>query len=186
MKEIRIGDKIISMDRAKELIEKIFDLRSNGHTQEEVAAQLGLERSFISRLEGIGEIRRARQIALIGSEVKDAKALEATAQTLGIDYVFLMNHKRLKMRDLLHMIGTVKDLDYIVFVGPADELTLIEKVLDTKIIGVPLEKEHRLEGILKELSEKRTRRSFRSIRRGEQGERSRKREPWVVTPQSRS
>lgn len=186
MKEIKIGDKIISIERARGLIEKIFELRSGGSTQEEVAGMLGLERSFISRLEGIGEIRRTKEIGLIGSGVRQAGKVEAQAKALGIEFIYLTDHAKTSLPEVLSVLNQAKELDYVVFLGSEEQRALIEKILDKKVVGIPLEKELALEEILKELSDKRTRRSFRSTRRGEKGERGRKRESWLVTPESRS
>lgn len=186
MKEIKIGDKIISVERARQLIEKVFYLRSGGSTQEEVAEMLGVERSFISHLEGIGEVRRSKRMALIGSGVDNEKQIHAEAEDLGIDFVFLSGKKNLAMREILYMLNEISDLDFIVYIGPSDELDLLEKVLDTKIIGIPLEKEGELKSILGDLAEKRTKRAFRSIRKGEKSERSSQREPWLVTTKPRS
>jgi predicted XRE-type DNA-binding protein len=55
---LRIGTKVIDRHRVHEHVDQALDLRSTGMSQQEVAAALGTERSFISRLEGLGEIRR--------------------------------------------------------------------------------------------------------------------------------
>ncbi|MCK4777826.1 MAG: hypothetical protein KAS39_05555 [Actinomycetia bacterium] len=52
MEIVRVGKKVISKDKIVNLISKILKLRSNGSTQLEVAKDLGIERSFISHLEG--------------------------------------------------------------------------------------------------------------------------------------
>ncbi len=184
MKEIKIGDKVISVERARELIEKIFDLRSEGSTQEEVAQMLGVERTFISRLEGIGEIRRSKEIALVCSGVSDEQKTRATAEDLGVDFFYLNGKKNTAMKDILWMLDRIKDIDYVVFLGHRDELALLEQVLDKKIAFIPLDKEYEIKPMLNDLANKRTRRSFRAARRGEKGERGRKREPWVVTQRS--
>ena len=57
----RIGDKLISLDRAERLLEQVLKLRSQGFSQQEVARRLCLDRSFISRLESAGEIRKGKR-----------------------------------------------------------------------------------------------------------------------------
>ncbi len=187
-KEIKIGDKIISMERASSLIDKIFDLRSNGSTQEEVAKMLGVERSFISHLEGIGEIRRSKEIALIGSTLTDVSRVEDTAARLGIEHVFLNRDGTARIEDALQVLALLKNIDFIIFLGPTKEHKLLEAVLDKKIIGIPSDKEKELETVLAEFADKRTRRAFRTARRGETSEpkRSGQRKYRLLKPESRS
>jgi transcriptional regulator with XRE-family HTH domain len=187
-KEIRIGDKIISMERASSLIDKIFDLRSSGSTQEEVAKMLGVERSFISHLEGIGEIRKSKEIALVGSGLADVKSVEATACRLGIEHVFLNQDGTARIEDALQVLALLRTIDFIIFLGPSKEHKLLEAVLDKKIIGISSEKEKTLEKTLAEFMDRRTRRAFRATRRGETGEpkRSGQRKYRLLKPESRS
>jgi transcriptional regulator with XRE-family HTH domain len=186
-KEIKIGDKIISMERASSLIDKIFDLRSGGATQEEVAKTLGVERSFISHLEGIGEVRKSKEIALIGSGLSDAKSVEETASKLGIEHVFLNQDGTARIEDALQVLALLKNIDFIIFLGPAKEHKMLETVLDKKVIGIPPEQEKTLGKALQEFTDKRTRRAFRTVRRGEASEpaRSGKRKYRLLKPESR-
>lgn len=187
-KEIKIGDKIISMERASSLIDKIFDLRSNGSTQEEVAKMLGVERSFISHPEGLGEVRKSKEIALIGSSLADIAKVEQTAAGLGIEHVFLNRDGTARIEDALQVLALLRNIDFIIFLGPVKEHRLLETVLDKKIIGIPPEKEKDLETELAEFAVKRTRRAFRTVRRGEASEpkRSGQRKYRLLKPESRS
>lgn len=182
-KEIKIGDKIISLDRASDLIDRIFDMRSNGSTQEEVAKTLGVERSFISHLEGIGEIRKSKEIAFIGSGVKDPAAVKQIVHGLNFEHVFINNDGRALIGEALAVLSKLKEIDFIIFLGPETEHKLLESVLDKKIIGISPEKESVLGDVLAEFAGKRTRRAFRSVRRGEKksdDKRGSKRESWLV------
>lgn len=183
---IRIGDKVISLERARHLVERIFHLRSTGSTQQEVASLLGVERSFISHLEGLGEIRRGKQIALLGSSIKNPAQIEQQAKDLGIDLIYLADGERASMREILSIIAQVKGLDFVVFLGSQDEAFLLERIIDTRIVFIPLEQSSRLSEIIGELAEKRTRRAFRSMMRGEKNERGNKRKSWLLSPRSRS
>ena len=182
---IRIGDKVISLERARHLVERIFHLRSTGSTQQEVASLLGVERSFISHLEGLGEIRRSKQIALIGSSIKNPAEVEQAAKDLGIDLIYLSDGERTSMREMLNVIAQVKGLDFVVFLGPQDEASLLERIIDTRIVFISLEQSSSLREIIGELAEKRTRRAFRSVKRGEKGERGSKRKSWLLPSRSR-
>jgi transcriptional regulator len=62
---IRIQDKIISRQKINDSITKILQLRALGYSQQEVADQMSVDRTFISRLEGIGELRKGKTMACI-------------------------------------------------------------------------------------------------------------------------
>lgn len=54
MQFIRIGEKVISKEKLNREINKILEFRAKGITQEGVARKLGIERTFVSRLESLG------------------------------------------------------------------------------------------------------------------------------------
>jgi len=82
-KIVRIGDKLVSVDRAKRLLERVFRAEGRGLSQQEVARRLSLDRTFISRLEAIGEIRKGKRVAVIGFPVKNKDELVKICQDLG-------------------------------------------------------------------------------------------------------
>ncbi|GAG04097.1 unnamed protein product, partial [marine sediment metagenome] len=84
MRFIRIGEKVISKEKLNKEINKILELRTKGVTQEGVARKLGVERTFVSRLESLGEIRKGKKIALIGFPIKNKEELTCLAKELGI------------------------------------------------------------------------------------------------------
>ena len=63
---LRIGEKLISTSRIHRTVDQILELRSQGQSQQEVAEQIGVDRTFISRLEGLGEVRKGGRVAVIG------------------------------------------------------------------------------------------------------------------------
>lgn len=170
MKTVKIGNKIISLERARSLIERIFHLRQSGSTQQEVASLLGVERSFISHLEGLGEIRRSKQIALLGCGIRNASEIQEMGRDLGLDYIQLFGSKA-SVEELLGALAWVQGADFIVFIGQDSEIALFEKVINKKILGIPTSGDSRLvdteklREILKDLAEKRTRRAYRLMRR---------------------
>ena len=68
---VRIGEKVISIPRINNKINEILQYRMLGMSQQEAADKLGGERTFISRLEGLGEIRKGQSIAAIGFPIKN-------------------------------------------------------------------------------------------------------------------
>jgi hypothetical protein len=70
MRPIRIGDKTVDADKVHRLIDEMLDMRVRGLSQQEVAEHFHIDRTFISRLENLGEIKKGGSLALIGFPVK--------------------------------------------------------------------------------------------------------------------
>ena len=63
MEFYRIGDKLISQEKAVRVLERIFTLRASGLSQQEVANRVGCDRTFVSRLETMAEVRKGGSLA---------------------------------------------------------------------------------------------------------------------------
>ena len=87
---IRIQDKIISQQKINDSITKILQLRALGYSQQEVADRMSVDRTFISRLEGIGELRKGKTIACIGFPIKNKTEIQAILEEEGVDFIMLM------------------------------------------------------------------------------------------------
>lgn len=146
---LRIGDKVIDRERVHRLVDQVFQLRSAGVSQQEVAKALGTDRSFISRLESLGEIRKGGKIALIGFPVLNKEELEAFARAEGVDFVFLMTEEerwryvREKnglelVNEIMDLIAKVKTYDTVIFLGSNMRIRLVEALLDKEVIGIEL------------------------------------------------
>lgn len=146
----RIGDKLVSKQKIMRRIERILELRSQGLSQQDVATELQVDRAFVSRLEGLGEVRKGRKLALIGFPVKNKAELERLAETHGIDFVLLMsNNERWGYLDqykgadlfneIMDIISRVRDYDLVIFLGSDRRIRLAEAVLGPDVIvGVEL------------------------------------------------
>ena len=75
---VRIGDKMVSREKIHEAIDAILARRSKGQSQSEVAADLGVDRTFISRLETLGELRKGGSIALIGFPIANCDEIRTS------------------------------------------------------------------------------------------------------------
>ena len=64
-----------------------------GYTQEEVAQKLKLDRTFVSRLERIGEVRKGKKIAVIGFPVLNKEEILAVCREESIDFAFIMSEE---------------------------------------------------------------------------------------------
>jgi len=144
---IRIGEKIISKEKLNREINKILELRTKGATQEGVARKLGIERTFVSRLESLGEIRRGRKIALIGFPIKNKEELIHLAEEWGIEYVLLLTQKERfefiekkskseLFNEVLEIIVNLADFDLIIFMGSDMRVPIVEKIFSVQVVGI--------------------------------------------------
>ncbi|MHB8156045.1 MAG: helix-turn-helix domain-containing protein [Desulfocucumaceae bacterium] len=146
MNFIRIGDKVLSTDRIHRTVDQILLLREEGLSQQEVADRLGVDRTLISRLESLGEIRKGPQVALIGFPVANARELTEVAQGGGVDFILLMSEKERwsfveekngaeLINHFMTLISQVKGFDTVIFIGSDMRIKLVESILGPKVIS---------------------------------------------------
>jgi transcriptional regulator with XRE-family HTH domain len=73
------------------VIDEILALRQSGLSQQEAAERVGTDRTFISRLETLGEIRKGGSIALAGVPVVNKDDILKVAEDKGVDFTFLLS-----------------------------------------------------------------------------------------------
>lgn len=93
MEFIRIGDKLININKIDDTVRRILKLRSEGLSQQDVAARLQLDRAFISRLETMGNVRRGARIGLIAFPVANKEELAALVKRFGIEKSLVLSDK---------------------------------------------------------------------------------------------
>jgi transcriptional regulator with XRE-family HTH domain len=146
---LRIGDKVLDRERVHKLVDRALELRSAGVSQQEVAKTLGTERSFVSRLESLGEIRKGGQIALIGFPVENKEELEKMAREEGIDFIFILteeerwrfieNKNGLELfNEIMDLFARVKTYTKVIFLGSDMRIRLMEALLDRRVFGIEL------------------------------------------------
>jgi len=108
---IRIGNKIVSRAKIEEVLDKILYWRGQGFSQQEVARKLALERSFISRLEKIGEIRKGRRLAVVGFPLENKLEITEIAKQSGAEFVWIMNNK--ERWDIMSELSALDFFNYI-------------------------------------------------------------------------
>jgi len=145
----RIGDKIVSPGKIQDMVKKIFMLRSQGLSQQEVANSLHLDRSFISRLESIGELRKGKKIALIGFPLENKGEIRKIADESGIDFIWLMDEKeRWEMvkeksaldffDEVMETITALQQYDTIIMISSLKWKKLAEALLTGQILFIEL------------------------------------------------
>jgi len=197
---IRIGDKIINLQKVTKLVDKIMHMRSNGSTQADIASILGIERSFISHLEGLGEIRKGKKIALVGFPVSNISEIKKLGEDFGVDFVFLLSERERRafasresgielFNELLDLVSKLKEYDVVIFLGSDYRISQVEKILDKEVLGISIGKSpinrdvyvdtEQLRDILDNL------RIRDSKEKEGEYERGRKRKSWILSKRSR-
>jgi len=144
----RVGDKVISRDKLIDSLDEILAEREAGATQEEVARSFGVQRTFVSFLESLGEIRRGPRTALVGFPVANTGQVEELAARKGIDFVLVLSQDQRESIEnapgadvfnrLLETLATLRDYDVVVLMASDWRLGLIEKILGAEVVGMPL------------------------------------------------
>lgn len=145
---VRIGDKIISRQQIDRWITRILDLRRQGYSQQDVAQNLKIDRTFISRLESLGELRKGGGVAVVGFPVADVKGLEKICRKYGVDWWLLLSEEeRLAFvsrsglelfNEVMSILATIRNYDTVVVMGSNKRVQLVEALLDRDVIPVVL------------------------------------------------
>lgn len=149
MEFVRIGDKVISRDRINSVIDKILELRAAGLSQQEVAEKVQVDRSFVSRVETLGEIRKGGRVAVIGFPVKNKEELTETAKAMGADLVLLMTEEerwgwvRSKsgldlINEVMALVTQTRDFDTLIFIGSDERLRFVEALVGRAVLGIEI------------------------------------------------
>ena len=148
---VRIGEKVISIPRINNKINEILQYRMLGMSQQEAADKLGVERTFISRLEGLGEIRKGQSIAAIGFPVKNRTEVEKVLRAFGVEYFFLMSEAertdyvnnctgaQLTNR-IIELVNKLRNFDIVIVMASDYRNRLARNLLDNKVIEIDIGK----------------------------------------------
>lgn len=148
---IRIGDKIISFSKVSEAAREMLTLREQGISQTEVAKKYAIDRSFVSRLESLGEVRKGKTIAMMGFPIKNKAQIEHMAAEEGLDFVWLMtdeerwNFVREKsgielLNEVMKIMYKLKQFDTVIMLGSDERIRLGRALLDKEVVSVELGK----------------------------------------------
>ncbi len=145
----RIGDKLLDAKKANRTVGKIFALRSQGLSQQEVAVRLHLDRAFISRLENLGEVRRGKKLGLLGFPLQNKEELAQIAQEVGVDFSLLMTEKerwqfaqeRSGMEffnEIMQIVSRLRECDTIIVLGSSKWIELAEVLFDNQVLYIEI------------------------------------------------
>ncbi len=146
---LRIGDKVVSRSKLERQIDRILELRGQGLTQQEVARKVGVDRTFISRLESLAEVRKGGSIALIAFPVANAVEVKRIAQAEGVDFTLVMSDAErwgwVEERSgielfnaLIDLIYQVRNFDMVILAGSDHRLRLMQGLLDKAVIAIEM------------------------------------------------
>lgn len=146
---VRIGDKVVNRDRIVEFVDRALDLRAQGMSQQDAADRLGVDRTLISRLEGIGEIRKGGVTGLIAFPVANREEIEELANQLGLDFcIVLTNEQRWDfvegktgialLNDIMGIMSRARECDRVVVAASNMWLGLAEALLGSRLTAIPL------------------------------------------------
>ncbi len=145
----RVGDKMVSLNKATRLLEKVLELREKGVSQQEAAKRLHLDRSFVSRLEAAGEVRKGSRVAVIGFPLQNNSQLSGLCQDYGLDFYLLLNNQErwdmVKNEQALDFFNRIFDLvaqlreyDTLIIISSERWYRLAEALLDIQVICIDL------------------------------------------------
>lgn len=147
MDYIRIGDKIVSLSKITSVINEIMEYRCKGYSQQETARILDVDRTFISRLESIGEVRKGGNIAVIGFPVKNKAELYKRLRDEGIEYILLMTEDERNnfikdkggeelVNDIFKITSEVRKYQHCIIIGSRMRTKLLADLLDSHVYTI--------------------------------------------------
>lgn len=149
MEFFRIQDKMISWQKIEKTLQKALMMRTRGFSQQEVADRLQIDRTFISRLEGIGELRKGQSIAFVGFPIANQEEIREILESEGVDFILIMNEQeRLDfinqhsgkelLNELMDLTARFRSYQTVICVGSDERVKLIEGVLDGQVISIEI------------------------------------------------
>ena len=149
MNFIRIQDKIINWQKIEKVLQRALQMRERGFSQQEVADRLSLDRTFISRLESVGEIRKGQSIACVGFPILNKDEIQEILENEGVDYILLMTEKeRLDfvnlcsgkelLNELMNLTAQFRKYEVVICIGSDERIKLMEGVLNSEVISIEI------------------------------------------------
>lgn len=146
---LRIGEKIVNRQKIQQTVDAILELRTQGFSQQEVANRLNVDRTFVSRLETVGEVRKGGQVALVGFPVQNCAEITRVAAQEGIDFTLLLSEEQRwgfvqsksgveLFNEIMQIIAQLRKYDVVIMIGSNMRIKLMEALLDKEVIGVEI------------------------------------------------
>jgi transcriptional regulator with XRE-family HTH domain len=145
----RIQDKMISKEKLIGTVSRILELRARGFSQQEVADRLEVDRTFISRLETLGELRKGQSIAVIGFPILNKAEIQDLAESEGVDFVLLFTEEERNnwvstktgaelLNEMMDMVAQVRSYDVVILLASDYRLKLLKGLLDNEVLTMEI------------------------------------------------
>lgn len=148
MRFYRIGDKVVGHDKLVDAIEAVLRDREAGATQAEAATAHGVDRSFVSWLENLGEVRRGKRVAFIAFPVANVDAVRRVLDAHGVEFSMVVSQAEREGFEagradavfnlVLDVLADLKDYDTVIIFASTKRTGAIEKILGREVIARPL------------------------------------------------
>jgi hypothetical protein len=107
-----------------------------------------VQRSFVSFLESLGEVRRGARVALIGFPIANVDEVRSLAEDVGVDFTLLFSQTEREAIEsasatevfnrLLETLATLRDYDVVVLMASDWRIGLVERILGAEVVSMPL------------------------------------------------
>jgi hypothetical protein len=145
MRFYRIGDKVVGRNKLFDRIEAILIDREGGATQHEAALAHDTDRSFISWLETLGEVRRGKRVAFIAFPVANVADVRRVCDEHAIELAIVVSQAEREGIEagradevfnlVLDTLADLKDFDTVVIFASTKRTGAIEKILGREVIA---------------------------------------------------
>ena len=142
---VRVGNKSIDKDRLYQIIDKIIDMRSKGVSQQDIADRIGTDRTFVSRLESLGEVRKGDSVAFVAFPVENKQEIIEILDRYGVNFHLVMTEEerlafvdersgRELLNSIMDWIVKARQCDTVVIFASDKRSKLIEALVDCQVI----------------------------------------------------
>jgi phosphoglycolate phosphatase-like HAD superfamily hydrolase len=145
MRFYRIGDKVVGRDKIVDEVGAILVDRERGATQHDAAAAHGVDRSFISWLENLGEVRRGKRVALVAFPVENVAEVKQACDDHGVELALVLSQAEREGLEagradqmfnmVLDTLADLKDFDVVIILASTKRTGAIEKILGREVIA---------------------------------------------------
>jgi hypothetical protein len=145
MRFYRIGEKVVGRDKIVDQVEAILSDREAGATQQEAAVAHGVDRSFISWLENLGEVRRGKRVAVVAFPVANVADVTRVCDEHGVELAMVLSQAEREGFEagradavfnlVLDTLADLTDFDVVVILASTRRTGTIEKILGREVIA---------------------------------------------------
>lgn len=150
MRFYRIGDKVVSREKVFDLVSEILEARESGATQEEASRAHGVQRTFVSFLETLGEVRRGKRVAIVGFPIANIAEVQAVADEHGVEYCMLLSQAQREGLEsapademfnlVLETLAKLREFDIVLLLASDRRVPAAERILGNEVIPISLGK----------------------------------------------